>query len=121
MMKRILIAEDESIVALAMKRLLENNGYEVLEILRTGKATISSAIKLEPDLLILDIYLEDEIDGIDAANTIHRHKEIPVIYTSASTDASTIKKIKNAITTTFLKKPYSYDDLLAAIQSINYC
>ena len=118
MEKRILIAEDEFIIALNLKQIIQNDGYNVCYISKSGKDTIDTALKLKPDLLIVDIYLDDEIDGIDAVTEIHRTENIPVIYTTASTDPLTFQKAQKTVMADYLHKPYNSVTVLNSIHSV---
>ncbi len=118
MVKKILIAEDELLVATVTRKKLECCGYRVCCISKTGRDTIRCAFENDPDLMIVDIYLEDEIDGIEAVKEIHRSKFIPVIITTASNDSSTQERASEANILRYLNKPYRFEDLLQTIDSI---
>jgi len=118
MAKKILIAEDELLVALVTKKKLECCGYKVCGISKTGKGTIESAFEDDPDLMIVDIYLEDDVDGIEAIKEIHKTRYIPAIITTASNDSRTRQRACEAKIVKYLNKPYSFDDLLETIDSV---
>ena len=118
MEKKILIAEDELIVAYNLEQTLINGGYTVCHISKSGRDMIESALKYKPDLMIVDIYLDDDIDGIDAVSEIHKNSYIPVIYTTASTDSLTLKKAKKTTMIDYLNKPYEGSTILNSIQSL---
>lgn len=119
MVKKILIAEDEGIIAYTLKRKMEIFGFDVCNITKTGRATIDSALRDVPDLLIVDIFLEDDIDGVDAVKQIHRKKYIPVIYITASTDSSTFQKACTTEMVNYINKPYNERELIDSIHSVN--
>ena len=118
MVKKILIAEDELIVAHSLKRNIEEKGYSVCDIVKTGKDAVRLALEKQPDLLIVDIFLEDETDGIDAVKNIHEKKFIPVIYTTASSDRLTYAKARETEMLKYLTKPYDIGELFEVIKSI---
>ena len=118
MEKRILIAEDEMIIAFNLKMMVQKNGYDVCHISLSGKDMIDSSLELRPDLLIVDIFLDDEIDGIDAVMEIHKKEDIPVIYTTASSDPKMYRKAQKTTMAAYLKKPYNNALVLKTIRSI---
>lgn len=75
---KILLVEDESIVAIDLKKILQNLNYEVIDVIRTGEKAISTAIEKEPDLILMDIMLEGEITGIEAATEISKKRIFPL-------------------------------------------
>lgn len=115
-MARILVVEDEGIVAWNIQESLEESGHTVLAILASGTEAIQLAGELHPDLVLLDIRLEDEIDGIAAAEAIWEQYKIPFVYITAHTDDSTLQR---AITTEpfgYLVKPFTRKILQATIE-----
>jgi CheY-like chemotaxis protein len=110
-----MIAEDEGIIAITLKKKLEIWGYDVCTITKTGRDTVTSALRHLPDLLIIDIFLEDDIDGVDAIREIHDKRFIPVIYITASTDSMTLQKARLTEMVKFITKPYNDRELIDAI------
>jgi len=98
---RILIVEDEGIVAKDISTLLSYLGYDVVGIVSTGKNAIRQATDASPDAVLMDIKLKGEMDGIEAAASIHSELDIPVIYLTAFTDEKTIERAKS-------NDPYGY-------------
>src|SRR4051812_48525521 len=91
---RILVVEDERIVALDLVRTLEDLGYEVLDSVATGEAAIARAAELSPDIVLMDIRLAGRIDGIVAADQIRSARDVPVIYLTAHADDDTLRRAK---------------------------
>ena len=83
---RILVVEDESIVALDIKDRLESLGYEVPVTVASGEKAIELTGVLRPDLVLMDIQLQGRMDGVEAADQIRRQFGIPVIYLTANAD-----------------------------------
>lgn len=83
---KILVVEDERITAEDIKRSLEKAGYNVPVIVSTGEDAVKFSEKYKPDLVLMDIVLEGNIDGIEAAETIRTKFDIPVIYLTAYSD-----------------------------------
>jgi CheY-like chemotaxis protein len=80
---RILIVEDERIVATEFKRRLTRLGYEVVSITASGEAAVAEAQLLHPDLVLMDVGLQGSMTGIEAGARIHSHLHIPVVYVTA--------------------------------------
>jgi DNA-binding response OmpR family regulator len=112
---KILIAEDEAIVAIDLKYFLERLGYEVPATAYSGKDIIDKALYILPDLVILDIHLQGEIDGIEAGRQIKDKLGTPLIYLTASSDYETIKKACNNLPCAFLSKPFDEREVEAAL------
>lgn len=107
---RVLIVEDEAIIALDLKHRLRRMGYEVVACADTGEDAIRYARDTHPNLVLMDIQLKGPIDGIQAACQIHEDIDIPVIFTTAQSDLATEKQIVKArplFSMGFLSKPFS--------------
>src|SRR5947207_7476527 len=83
---RILVVEDERIVALDLATTLNNLGYTIAASVSSGEAAIENAVKLRPNLVLMDIRLAGEIDGIQAAEAIRKEVDLPIIYLTAHSD-----------------------------------
>lgn len=118
--ERILIAEDEGISAIDLKRKVEKLGYVVPAIASTGAEAIELASIHKPDLILMDIVLEGDIDGIEAANRIRRSLLVPIIYLTAYSDESTIKRAKATEPFGYLIKPYNEKELQIALEITLY-
>ena len=107
---RVLIVEDEAIIALDLKYRLRRLGYEVVGCTDTGEDAIRYACAIQPDLVLMDIQLKGPIDGIQAACQIRENIDIPVIFTSAQNDLATemqIAKARPLFSMGFLSKPFA--------------
>ncbi len=112
---KILIVEDEIVIAVDLMQMLSSNGYEV-----AGPAVdYQSAIELlayeKPDLVLLDINILGNKDGIDLAEKIHQEHHMPFIFTSALSDPTTLERARTTQPATYLVKPFREEQLLAAI------
>jgi PAS domain S-box-containing protein len=114
--KTILIVEDEAIIAEQLRDTLENLGYAVPSPIRSGREAIDSAEKEHPDLVLMDIKLDGDIDGIDAAQEINNRFNIPVIYLTAYKDDLTVERAKQTGPFGFVIKPFNERELDANIQ-----
>lgn len=117
MVKTILIAEDEAIIGLEIKRYLENHGFSVPHMVHSGEEAVKIAFKIRPDIIIMDIDLKGELSGVDAANKLGELK-IPIIFLSTSLEMGTRKQYQNIPYSVFLLKPFSGDELLFKINQI---
>jgi PAS domain S-box-containing protein len=113
---RILIVEDERIVALDLGATLNYLGYTVTASVSTGEAAITESVRLRPDLVLMDIRLAGEIDGIQAAEAIRKQVDIPVIYLTAHSDDPTLARARNSGPFGYLVKPFKAPDLHCAIE-----
>ena len=85
-LKRIMIVEDEAIIALDIRKRLESLGYFVSSVVDSGEKAIEAVLKIQPDLIIMDIMLKGKINGVDASILIWQYFKIPVIYVTSCFD-----------------------------------
>lgn len=116
MKKRILVVEDESIVAEDIRSLLLKNDYQVPEIAFSGEDAIRSVKKNKPDLIVMDIILETKMTGIEAAKVIRHKFNIPVIFLTAHCDDKTILEAISSTPYGYLIKPFDERELLTTIK-----
>ncbi len=109
--KKVLIVEDEMIIAMLIERMVTNLGHEVIEKVPSGEEAIDKALEHNPDLILMDIRLKGEIDGIEAMSRIQEKISIPVIYISGNSDLAHQKKMDNTDYIDFLSKPITQSDL----------
>jgi len=112
---RILIVEDESIVALDIQNRLEDHDFDVVGIVSTGSRAIEKAISEIPDLILMDINLKGSIDGIETASLIKREIECPIIFLTAFADEKTLKKARISDASGYILKPFRENELLITI------
>jgi CheY-like chemotaxis protein len=91
---KILIVEDEQLVADDLRETLEHLGYNVPALVASGEEAISIAETLQPDLVLMDIRLEGEMDGIEASLEIQSRFNLPVVYLTANADRATLERAK---------------------------
>lgn len=113
---KILIAEDELIVAENIAHHLRRQGYEVLAIVDSGEAAIQEAIQTHPDLILMDIMLQGDLDGVQATEVIHSQLQLPVIYMTAYADDTTLERAKRTDPYGYLVKPFKPNDLKTSIE-----
>ena len=112
---KILIVEDESIVALDLFYRLESKGFVVTGIASSGDEAVRLCRCECPDLVIMDIKLKGNMNGIEAAERIHSFKPVPILYLTAYSDQATLSKARRLPNTGLLTKPFEFEDLHAEI------
>ncbi len=112
---QILIAEDQPTVAQELKCRLESLDYEVAGITPSGEQAVSMAEKLRPDLVLMDIQLEGEMDGIQAAEQIRKFR-IPLIFVSGHCDSPLLQRAQLTEPYGYLLKPYRTSDLRISVE-----
>jgi CheY-like chemotaxis protein len=108
---RLLIVEDEALIALDLQWRVTRLGYTVVALAATGPEAIQQALAHRPDLVLMDIRLRGPMDGIEAAAVIRTHLALPVVYLSASVEALTRARAAATHPAGVLHKPVSDDDL----------
>jgi len=116
---RILVVEDEGIVAEDLSQVLERLGYKVADIIAEGEKVLDRARELNPDLVLMDIVLKGEKSGIDVAGELSR-ENIPVIYVTAHADEATLEKAKRTGPFGFILKPFEEQALKSTIEMALY-
>ncbi|MBL0700608.1 MAG: response regulator [Desulfosarcina sp.] len=113
---KILVVEDEAIVALDLKNSLKNLGYEVADVVASGEEAVARALALSPDLVLMDIMLKGDVDGIEAACRIRKEIDLPVIYLTAYADEDTLQRAKITTPLGYILKPFDERELHTAIE-----
>ncbi len=111
----ILIVEDEIITARDIESKLQKIGYEVCDIASSGQEAIEKAGEHMPDLVLMDITIEGDMDGVKTAETIYSLYQIPFIYVTAHTDLNTLHRAKLTEPQGYIVKPFSPRDLIITI------
>jgi len=114
--EKILIVEDEPIVALQLKENLERLGYSVPGVVDSGSSVVPSVVQYKPDLLLVDVHLRDDDDGIEAAYRAKAEFGVPVIFLTAYSDAETLRRAACISADAFLLKPYNEQELAANVK-----
>lgn len=113
---KILVVEDESIIAKDIQTRLKRFGYDVIAVTASGEEAISQAAANYPDLVLMDIRIKGEIDGVEAARQIHTRFNIPIVYLTAHADDNTLKRAKLTEPFGYLLKPFKERELYTAIE-----
>lgn len=117
---KILIVEDEIIVAENLKQRLIDLDYQVLDIVSYGEKAIPKVDELEPDLILMDIRLKGAMLGTEAAEKIHNTHNIPIIFVTSHVDSETLKKAKITEPFGYIVKPYRTKELHSSIEMAMY-
>jgi len=114
---RIMIVEDEEIVAFDLRKTLEKLGYDVITQASSGVDAIEKAEQFQPDIILMDIRLKNELDGIDAAHIISFKRKIPIIYLTSFNDEEIRKRARATSASAFLLKPFDENKLKITIDN----
>jgi AmiR/NasT family two-component response regulator len=112
---RVIIAEDEALIRLDLKEMLEEEGYSVVAEVGDGQQAVDRATELRPDLVILDIQMP-VLDGLSAAEQIASARIAPVIVLTAFSQRELVERARDAGAMAYLVKPFSKNDLVPAIE-----
>ncbi|MCT7969519.1 ATP-binding protein [Laspinema sp. D1] len=112
----VLVVEDEIITAIDIQSSLENLGYHVPPIASTGQEALDQVAKFQPDIILMDIVLKGEIDGIETANRIRDRQPIPIIFLTAYSDDATLARAGISEPFGYLLKPFDDRELHTTIQ-----
>lgn len=118
--ERILIVEDEKIISLDLQRRLEKFEYNVVGLCTTGTEAVEKTGELLPDIILMDIMLAGDVDGIDAAKLIKDQYQIPVIFLTAYADEKTLERAKMAEPFGYILKPFKEKELYTTIDIALY-
>lgn len=118
--KRIMVVEDEAIINRELRVMLQNLGYEVCAWSLSGEEAIEKAQESVPDLILMDIKLAGEKDGIEAAQNIRTKIDVPIVYLTAQSDEKTIQRAKLTNPAGYLLKPATEHDLRVTIETACY-
>ncbi len=113
---RVLIVEDEVIAAESIASKLSKHGYTVLDVVDNADQAVDCAGKEHPDIVLMDIMLKGERDGISAAQAIYRQWHIPVVYITAFADTPTVERAKDTYPFGYVVKPFRISELIAVME-----
>ena len=115
-----MIVEDEGVIAMGIKKNLEQAGYSVPEIVSSGDAVVETVSKVHPDMILMDIMIDESIDGVEVAKRVQERFDIPVIFLTAYGDDSTLQRAKIAEPYGYILKPFESRELYVAIEMAFY-
>jgi|Deesub1362B_J571_1020462.scaffolds.fasta_scaffold00002_346 PAS domain S-box-containing protein/putative nucleotidyltransferase with HDIG domain len=117
---KVLLVEDEVIIARDIHHMLTNTGYDVVAVVNTASEAIKKAEELKPDVVLMDIMLEGKRAGVEAASYIYFNLNIPIIYMTAYTDQITVEQAKKSEPFGYLLKPFEERELRTTIEVALY-
>lgn len=118
MKRRILIVEDEAVTSVLLEKTLKELGYEVVGSAFDGEEAITLAREKQPDIILMDITIQGEMDGIETAKQIYQQYKIPIIYLTAHSDDDTIKRAVESGPFGYLIKPFKERELYSNIEMV---
>jgi CheY-like chemotaxis protein len=113
---RILLVEDDNIIVMELCSRLYSSRCEIVAVASGGEEAIEQAIALQPDLVLMDIKLKGDMDGIDAAEQIRACLDVPIVYLTALADANTLQRAHKTQPAGYVAKPFEERELLHAIE-----
>jgi CheY-like chemotaxis protein len=113
---RVLVVEDEAVVALHLRQELTKLGYTLAGVATSGEQALKMIQEVFPDLVLMDIHIQGELDGIETAKRIPRYLHIPVIYLTAYSEDTTLKRAGDTHPYGYLIKPFLDRELHATIK-----
>ncbi|MBF0476126.1 MAG: response regulator, partial [Deltaproteobacteria bacterium] len=117
-MARILLADDEVVVIMQLKKRLETFGHEVVGTAASGEKAVELARAFKPDLMLMDIVMPGGLDGLDASEIIKDELDTPIIFISGHADDHILDRIKNAQPDGFIVKPINEFELKVAVEVV---
>lgn len=117
---KVLIAEDDAIVALDLQGMVMRLGFDVVAIAENGQTAIAAARRFQPDVILLDMVLSGPMDGIEVAKEIHKLLDIPIIFCVVSPDLTILARAKDISYAGYLLKPINPDSLATTLDTVLY-
>ena len=112
---RVLLVDDDQLIRFVHQMFIERAGHEVVGVAEEETQAVRMALELKPDVVVMDIRLEDGTNGISAMRTIQQTLNIPAIYISGNSDNKTMVDAEKTIMKAFLVKPVTQDEIAKAI------
>lgn len=119
-MYKIMVVDDEVIITAQLERRLTLMGYDVVGRANSGEKSIDMAMRLRPDLILMDIVMPGEVDGIDAAGKIRKEMDIPIIFLTAYADDLYVSRAKEVEPYGYIVKPFQENEVRATIEVALY-
>ncbi|MBL7884854.1 MAG: response regulator [Bacteroidia bacterium] len=118
MKKKIVIVEDEAIVAMENKMNLTVAGFDVIACYSKGEDVLLHVNQMNPDLILMDIKLKGNYSGIDTVERMREKNNIPVLFVTGNSDNTTLQQLKVISNTSYLLKPVLTNDLIIAVKKL---
>lgn len=117
---KVLIAEDDTIVALDLQGMIMRLGFDVVAIVENDQTAIAAARRFQPDVILLDMVLAGKMDGIETAREIHKILDIPIVFCVSAPDLSVLSRAKDISYAGYLLKPINPDSLATTLDTVLY-
>jgi CheY-like chemotaxis protein len=114
----IMVVEDEGVVSIDIRNMLKKAGYSIAAVAFQGEEAVEKAERSAPDLVLMDIGLKGEIDGIEAAKKIRDRFQIPVVFLTGFADEVTVAKAQEVNPSGFIIKPINEEELKKTLEDI---
>lgn len=114
---RIMIVEDMATISLYAKKILLNKGFDVVAVVKSGEEAILKAEELKPDLILMDILLEGDMDGIETTHIIHRNNRIPILYMTGGTEEEYLERALETAPYGYIFKPFDSISLYTVVRN----
>lgn len=118
--RKIFVVEDDLIIQLFITKTLERAGYEVVGDARSGKDTLALLENVKPDLILMDISLVGDMNGVETAHEVNNRHQIPVVFMTGNADDATIEKAKETNPLGFIFKPIDENHLLKKLEELTF-
>ena len=112
----VLVVEDDPIIAADLGASLERMGYQVTETIAAGRDVLNAVMRGQPDLVLMDVQLEDDVDGIEVAHRLNQAMPTPIIFLTANSDEATFERARETVPAAFVAKPFDAVDLQRGIE-----
>ena len=116
---KLMLVEDEAITALSLRSALMRLGYEVSEAVATGPDAVEKAFSYKPSVILMDINLIGDMNGIEAVEKIHERAPVPVIYITGYSNPGTRERALRTEPLAYLEKPVDVQDIRVLVDSLN--
>ena len=113
--KKAIIVEDNLILSILYENYLQKMVFKTVGEVKSGQRAIELVKKYQPDVVIMDIMLEGDIDGVEAALEIRKNSEVPIIFITGNSDQATIERARTVPNSKFMRKPISEEKLIKAV------
>jgi DNA-binding NarL/FixJ family response regulator len=114
---RVLLVDDDQLIRFVHQMFIERAGHEVVGVAEEETQAVTLALDLKPDVVVMDIRLEDGTNGISAMKTIQQTLGVPAIYISGNSDTRTLEEAEQTLMKAFLVKPVTQDEIAKALAS----
>ncbi len=108
---KLLVVEDDTIMGMEMKEILESFGYDVIDVCDQAEKAVISAQRAGPDAVLMDIRLKGDTDGIEAAERMRVFSAVPIVFLTGYKDNATVERAAKIMNSLYLTKPVDFDDL----------